>query len=122
VKRCFVVPTARSDSRCGERCVEGVDLDEPLLEGIEQWGISVDAAVIYRRCARWLPTTGGSSIDGRKTVADQLRDYADVRAAGRLARILARPRRGRTVTFVKDRGEGQTFERQWQRSIVRTVA
>jgi acetyl esterase/lipase len=134
------------------------------LDGIEQWDISVDAAVIYAAVRSMAadnrrPTTGGSSIDGRKTVADQLPDYADVRAAGRLARILARglaaavlrsdhepvlvhhgtrddtcPIRwseatvkalkaaGNDVTFVKYRGEGHTFERQWQRSIERTVA
>ena len=29
---------------------------------------------------------------------------------------------GKDVTFVKYRGEGHTFERQWERSIERTVA
>jgi dipeptidyl aminopeptidase/acylaminoacyl peptidase len=29
---------------------------------------------------------------------------------------------GKDVTFVKYRGEGHTFERDWQRSIERTVA
>jgi uncharacterized protein len=29
---------------------------------------------------------------------------------------------GKDVTFVKYRGEGHTFERQWRRSIERTVA
>jgi hypothetical protein len=47
VRRYFAVPISRSDSRCGERCVEGVDLGESRLDGIEQWDISVDAAVIY---------------------------------------------------------------------------
>jgi dipeptidyl aminopeptidase/acylaminoacyl peptidase len=29
---------------------------------------------------------------------------------------------GKDVTFVKYRGEGHTFDRQWRRSIERTVA
>ncbi len=110
MRRCFVVPTARPDSRCGERCVECVDLDEPLLDGIEQWDISVDAAVIYaavRSMAadnwsqfyrRSEDCRGSAAGLRRRTGCRPTRPNSD-----------ARPRRGRTVTFVKDRGEGHTF-------------
>jgi hypothetical protein len=99
-----VVPTARADSRCAERCVEGVDLGKPLLDGIEQWDISVEPPVIYAAVRSMAADNWRQfyrrSEDGRGSAAGLRR-----RTGCRPTRPNsgARPCRGRTVTFGRER-------------------
>jgi hypothetical protein len=159
VRRSFVDPPPDPTAGAARRCVEGVDLDEPLLDGIEQWDISVDAAVIYaavssmadgnwrqfyRRsevgrgsaaglrgrtgCRPTRPNSGARPRRGRTSIGSRAGPCTSRHARRHLPNPLVRSEvkalkaAGKDVTFVKYRGEGHTFERQWQRSIERTVA
>ena len=84
------VPTAGSDSRCGERCAEGVDLGELILDDIEQMGHCVDAAVSYAAVSSMAADNWSSSNRRSEDWSWISRQNGDVRAAGRLARILTR--------------------------------